>query len=195
MTYHLLCVISQRRRMYGGGCAGQKFCQPLTILPSQQHEAARRVPTDMPKPLLHEVVSGGPGSIAECGAGVTSRRDSSSTGSQARLGVAASFIRQRGQIADGTITEDDLHRCLGALASSQKYSIYKRQKYRYISVYIYTTIQLCTFLPLVVVVVAVVVGALVMLVAVFVGLYWQMNSNSPTSKQSPQIPSSPNMDK
>ena len=194
MTYHLLYVIRQIK-LGTGGCAGQQFCCLLTSQPSQQHDAGRRVPTDMPEPLLHEVVRSGPGSIAECGAGVTSRRVRSSTGSQARLGVAVSFIRQRGQIADGTITEDDLHRCLGALASSQKYSIYKRQKYRYISVYIYTTIQLCTFLPLVVVVVAVVVGALVMLVAVFVGLYWQMNSNSPTSKQSPQIPSSPNMDK
>ena len=90
--------------MNGGGCAGQKFCQPLTILPSKQHEATRRVPTDMPNPLLHEVVGSGPGSIAECGAGVTSMRVFSSTGSEARLGVAASVIRQRGKSADSLVT-------------------------------------------------------------------------------------------
>ena len=51
-----------------------------------------------------KVVRSGPGSIAECGAGLTSMRVFSSTGSEARLGMAVSVIRQRGQIADSAVT-------------------------------------------------------------------------------------------
>ena len=78
--------------MDGGGCAGQKFCQPLTILPSQQHEAVRRVPTNMTLSGRLEVARSGPGSIAECDTGVISRAKSS-TGDEARLGVVASCLR------------------------------------------------------------------------------------------------------
>ena len=77
---------------------------------SEQHSATRGVPTDMIHSARVEVVRGGPGSIAECGAGATSRIDSS-TGSEAGLGVLLSRLRQRGQGAEGVVTEDYLHRC------------------------------------------------------------------------------------
>ena len=70
---------------------------------SKQHSATRGVPTDMIHSARVEVVRGGPGSIAECGAGATSRRDSS-TGGEAGLGVAVSCLRQRGQSAEGAVT-------------------------------------------------------------------------------------------
>ena len=56
-----------------------------------------------------EIVRSGPGSTAECGAGVNNcRRAMTSTGSEAGLGVAMSPLRHRGQSAEGVVTEDDL---------------------------------------------------------------------------------------
>ena len=134
MTYHLLYVIRQIK-LGTGGSVGQKFCCLLTSQPSQQHDATRRVPTDLPEPLLHEVVRSGPGSIAKCGASLTSRRVISSTGSQARLGMPYSSVRQRWQSAVGAITENDLHRCPSIIASSYKYSFCETH-----STYIYNAI-------------------------------------------------------
>ena len=73
-----------------------------------------------------EMVRSGPGSIAECGAGVRCWRDMSSTGSEAGLGVAVSCLRQRGQSAEGAVTEDNLYRCFtstSTTASRDDYSL------------------------------------------------------------------------
>ena len=91
---HLHCIV--RHFKLGTDrecCSGQKTSCPHTIAASQQHEAVRRVPTDMIFSGRVEVVRSGPGSIAECGAGVTSMSVFSSTGSEARLGMAVSVIR------------------------------------------------------------------------------------------------------
>ena len=103
---HLHCIIREfKLGTNRGGCGRQKTCCPLiTKAASKQHEAVRRVPTNMIFSGQVKVVRIGPGSIAECGAGVTSMRVFSSTGSEARLGVAASVIRQRGKSADSLVT-------------------------------------------------------------------------------------------
>ena len=98
-------------------------------MPSKQHQAARSVPTDMILSARVEVVRSGPGSIAECGAGVTCWRAMSSTSSEAVLGVAVSSFRQRGQSAEGAVTEDNLfYRCYtstSTTASRDDYSLYR----------------------------------------------------------------------
>ena len=80
-----------------------------------------------------EVVRSGPGSIAECGAGVTCWRAMSSTGSEAGLGVLLSRLRQRGQSAKVAVTEDYLHRCCTCtsikLTSRDDYSLCREEDF------------------------------------------------------------------
>ena len=67
-----------------------------------------------------EVVRSGPDTIAECGAGVHSRRKAiSSTGREAGLGVLFSRLRKRGQSAEAAVTENDLHRCTSSILPSR----------------------------------------------------------------------------
>ena len=110
----------------GRGCGRQESSIPLTRIATKQHEAARRVPTDMILSARVEVVRSGPGSIAECGAGVRCWRDMSSTGSEAGLGVAVPSFRQRGQSAECAVSEDNLYRCYtstSTTASRDDYSL------------------------------------------------------------------------
>ena len=76
----------------------------------------------------------GPDTIAECGAGVHSRRKAiSSTGSEAGLGVLLSCLRQRGQSAKVAVTEDYLHRCCTCtsikLTSRDDYSLCREEDF------------------------------------------------------------------
>ena len=92
---YLLRVIEQFKLVADGGCCGgQKTCCLHTGGSSKQHEAARRVPTDMMFSKRVEMVRSGPDTTAECGAGVLCLRVLSSTGSEAGLGVAISGPRQ-----------------------------------------------------------------------------------------------------
>ena len=66
-----------------------------------------------------EMVGSGPDTIAVCGAGDICRKVLSSTGGEARLGVAVSSFRKRGQSAEGVVTEDNLHRCTSSILPSR----------------------------------------------------------------------------